>query len=280
MVATDPIGLSSRLDWSIAVVEPLNGLTAQVGYLTTAGGTLDLFSASMPEGAEVRWGDVAATRVERLSAGTQLRATFAQLPVGVQTVVVTVAGAVVGQLPEPLLVVPAATGSVRGEVYQFQLITPVRAAAPPRIRLPGDTDWGIVTAPVGATYSGDVLTLMAERPDGSLPGGVATLAFDGIQSLPIAIGGSGAPAVTEFAPAEAAPGATLVATVAGLVDGAQVTATWSGSGPTVSATASVTAGTATFTVPGAATSRVPPRQPPFGPSGLTDSSIRAGQRHD
>jgi len=252
LIATDAIGLSARLDWTISVVEQLRGLTAEVGYLTTAGGTLDLFAASMPEGAEVRWGDVAAARVERLSAGTQLRATFTQLPVGVQRVVVAVSGATVGQLPEPLLVVPAATGSIRNGAYQFQLFTPVRAAAPPRIVLPDAVGLGLATAPVGATYAGDVLSLVAERPDGTLPGGVATLSFDGIQSLPIAIAGAGTPAVTQFAPAEAAVGETLVATVAGLDEGAAVTAQWSVSGAAAEATAIVTAGTATFEVPAGA----------------------------
>ena len=252
LIATDAIGLSARLDWTIAVVEPINGLTAQVGYLTTAGGTLDLFSASMPEGAEVRWGDTAATRVERLSAGTQLRATFTQLPVGVQPVVVSVAGSVVGRLPEPLLVIPAATGSLRSGAYRFQLITPVRAAAPPRIRLPGADGWGLVTAPVGATYAGDVLSLAAERPDGALPGGAASVAFDGIQSLPIPISGAGSPTVTGLSPAEAPAGAELVAHVAGLSDGDELVATWSDSVDSIQATAIVAAGTATFTVPAGA----------------------------
>ena len=252
LVATDSIGLSARLDWSISVVEQLDGLTAQVGYLTTAGGILDLFSASMPEGAEVRWGDVAAARVERLSAGTQLRATFTQLPVGVQPVVVTVSGATVGQLHEPLLVVPAATGSIRSGAYRFQLFTPVRAAAPPRIVLPDASGLGLATAPVSASYSGDVLSLIAERPDGALPGGGATLSFDGIQSLPIAIAGAGTPAVTQFAPAEAAAGATLVATVAGLDEGAAVTAQWSVSGAAAEANAVVIDGVATFEVPAGA----------------------------
>lgn len=252
LVATDAIGLSARLDWSISVVEQLDGLTAEVGYLTTAGGTLDLFAASMPEGAEVLWGDTAAVRVERLSAGTQLRATFTQLPVGVQPVVVTVSGSTVGQLREPLLVVPAATGSVRSGAYRFQLFTPVRAAAPPRIVLPDASGLGLATAPVSASYVGDVLSLVAERPDGALPGGAATLAFDGLQGLPIAIAGAGMPAVTQLLPAEAAAGATLVATVAGLDEGATVTAQWSGSRGTAEATAVVTAGSATFEVPAGA----------------------------
>ena len=252
LVATDTIGLSARLDWTISVVEQLNGLTAEVGYLTTAGGTLDLFAASMPEGAEVRWGDFAAARVERLSAGTQLRATFTQLPVGVQPVVVSVSGATVGQLAEPLLVVPAATGSIRSGAYRFQLFTPVRAAAPPRIMLPDTGGLGLAAAPVSASYAGDVLSLVAERPDGALPGGAATLAFDGIQSLPIAIAGAGSPAVTQFAPAEAAAGDTLVASVAGLDEGATVTAQWSESGAAAEATASVNAGSATFEVPAGA----------------------------
>lgn len=252
LVATDSIGLSARLDWTISVVEQLDGLTAEVGYLTTAGGTLDLFAASMPEGAEVRWGDTAAARVERLSAGTQLRATFTQLPVGVQPVVVSVSGATVGQLAEPLLVVPAATGSIRSGAYRFQLFTPARAAAPPRIMLPDASGLGLATAPVSASYSGDVLSLVAERPDGALPGGAATLAFDGIQSLPIAIAGAGSPAVTQFAPAEAAAGETLVASVAGLDEGAILTAQWSESGAAAEATASVNAGSAIFEVPAGA----------------------------
>ncbi len=252
LVATDTIGLAARLDWTISVVEQLRGLTAQVGYLTTAGGTLDLFAASMPEGAQVSWGDFAAARVERLSGGTQLRATFTQLPVGVQPVVVTVSGSTVGQLPEPLLVVPAATGSIRSGAYQFQLFTPVRAAAPPRILLPDPHGLGLATAPVGASYAGDVLSLVAERPDGTLPGGAATLSFDGIQSLPIAIVGAGTAAVTQFAPSEAAAGATLVATIAGLDEGAAVTAQWSVSGPAAEATAIVTGGSASFEVPAGA----------------------------
>lgn len=256
LVATDPIGLSTRLDWTIAVVESLGGLTAQVGYLTTAGGTLDLFSASMPEGAEVRWGDIAAARVERLSEGTQLRATFTQLPVGVQPVVVSVAGSVVGQLPEPLLVIPAATGAIRNGSYRFQLITPVRTAAPPRIRLPGEDGFGLVTAPVGATYSGDVLSLSAERPDGALPGGAATLSFDGIQSLPVPIAGVGLPTVTDLTPAEAGEGTELTATVAGLADGEVVVAHWSDAPPSVEATAVVESGSARFIVPSQAAGRV------------------------
>ena len=252
LIATDAIGLSARLDWSISVVEQLDGLTAQVGYLTTAGGTLDLFAASMPEGAEVLWGDTAAARVERLSTGTQLRATFPQLPVGVQPVVVTVSGSTVGQLREPLLVVPAATGSIRNGAYRFQLFTPVRAAAPPRIVLPDASGLGLATAPVSASYAGDVLSLVAQRPDGALPGGAATLAFDGFQSLPIAIAGAGTPAVTQFVPAEAAAGATLIATVAGLDEGATVTAQWSLSGTAAEATAVVTAGSASFEVPAGA----------------------------
>lgn len=252
LVATDTIGLSARLDWTISVVEQLDGLTAEVGYLTTAGGTLDLFAASMPEGAEVRWGDAAAARVERLSAGTQLRATFTQLPVGVQPVVVSVSGATVGQLAEPLLVVPAATGSIRSGAYRFQLFTPVRTAAPPRLVLPDAEALGLATAPVSASYDGDVLSLVAERPDGALPGGAATIAFDGIQSLPIAIAGAGSPAVTQFVPAEATAGERLVATVAGLDEGATVTAQWSVSGAAAEATASVNAGSATFEVPAGA----------------------------
>lgn len=212
VVANDGRGGETALELTLRVAPPIAELRAAPAWMTSAGGTLDLFGCCFDEGLVA---DIGGREVplERLSAA-HARLEISWVAPGEYPVeLIDAAGDTVGALPERLLVVPSVSTDDAG-----QLVT-LATGGPPWAR--DAVSWEAVA---GVHSPGDAVDWVAPAR-----GGVLCVEVDGICSEPTYIPGTPTPVVVAVDPRVGPPGTSVDFSVVGAEGSADISVSWTGS---------------------------------------------------